>query len=441
MRLLFLFLLPLSWGVLAQHNLEQPLISYELVDTYTQETLVNKWKSASIPQALVPINYDVAVYEVIYSMPWHDGTPVKASGLYYVPQKSTTVVTKKKKREATEGHPMVCYHHGTQVYKDRKVRLGGELAICVGFATDGYLVARPDYIGLGKGEGHHLYHHIETQAGATIYLLRAIEAMNKELEIQQNEQLFVTGYSQGGHASLSFHKTVQKSYKEEFTITASAPMSGAYDLGGVQEGAMFKPYSHPGYLPYLIFSYNEIYNLYDDPKELLIAPYDSLLPPLYTGEYTMHYINRLLPNVPQDILQPVMIARYKTEPEFAFKKALKENSVHDWKPESPVLFCYCEADEQVNYQNSVVTYDRMQELGAQNLRLKRVNKHLGHVDCAAFAAIHSKLFFDSFRKGSKTGKAGPLGKRFLLGLGKGVVAGRHKKARRMEKKADKEPNQ
>jgi hypothetical protein len=44
--------------------------------------------------------------------------------------------------------------------------------------------------------------------------------------------------------------------------------------------------------------------------------------------------------------------------------------------------------------------------------------------------MHTKLFFDSFRKGSKTGKAGPIGKRFLLGLGKGVVAGRVKKARR-----------
>ncbi|MGH1339889.1 MAG: alpha/beta hydrolase family protein [Aureispira sp.] len=432
MRFLTFYLLLLSGGVLAQHNLEQPLISYELVDTYTQETLINKWKSASIPQALAPINYDVAVYEVIYSMPWHDGTPIKASGLYYVPQKNPVATSNKKKREETEGHPMVCYHHGTQIYKDRKVRLGGEQAICVGFATDGYLVARPDYLGLGKGERRHLYHHIETQAGASIYLLRAVKAINEELKIQQNEQLFVTGYSQGGHASLSFHKTVQESYKEEFKVTASVPMSGAYDLGGVQEGTMFKPYSHPGYLPYLIFSYNEIYGLYKDPKELLVAPYDSILPTLYTGEYTMNYINRLLPNIPKDVLQPSMITRYKTEPDFAFKQALKENSVHDWKPERPVLFCYCEADEQVNYQNSIVAYDRMQELGAQNLRLKRVNKHLGHVDCAAFAVMHSKLFFDSFRKGSKTGRAGPLGKRFLLGLGKGVVAGQRKKARRAQ---------
>lgn len=427
MRFQLLFLLLSAWSLQAQQNLEQPLISYELVETYTQETLVTKWKSASIPQALAPINYDVAVYEVIYSTPWHDGTAIKASGLYYVPKKSETIVSKKKKKEETEGHPMLCYHHGTQIYKHRRVRLGGEQAICIGYATDGYLVARPDYLGLGKGEGQHLYHHIETQAGTSIYLLRAIKAINKELNINQNEQLFVTGYSQGGHAALSFQKTVQEEYAKEFPITASAPMSGAYDLSGVQEGTMFKPYSHPGYLPYLIFSYNEIYGLYDHPEELLIAPYDSILPPLYNGEYNMNYINRLIPSVPKDVLQPTMLARYRDEPDFPFKKALQENSVHNWKPERPVLFCYCEADEQVSYLNSIVAYNNMKALGAEHLRIKMVNKHLGHQDCAAFAVMQSKLFFDSFRKGSTKGRMGPLGKRFLLGLGKGVVAGKSRK--------------
>ena len=35
--------------------------------------------------------------------------------------------------------------------RKREVRLGGEQAICIGFAADQYFVVRPDYIGLGKG--------------------------------------------------------------------------------------------------------------------------------------------------------------------------------------------------------------------------------------------------------------------------------------------------
>lgn len=149
MRFLLLFLLPLTFNLIAQPQLEQPLISYELVETYSQETLTTKWKEAKIPQALAPINYAINVYEVLYTMPWHDGTPVQASGLYYVPvlesgdEDDAVTVTQ-------EAHPMLCYHHGTQIRKARRVRLGGEQAICIGFAADGYLVARPLF-GLGQG--------------------------------------------------------------------------------------------------------------------------------------------------------------------------------------------------------------------------------------------------------------------------------------------------
>ena len=93
---------------------------------------------------------------------------------------------------------------------------------------------------------------------------RAIKELNLKIKVSQNDLLFATGYSQGGHATMGFHKTVQEEYSEEFKITASAPMSGAYDLAGVQEETMFKEYSHPGYLPYLFFSFQEVYGFYDN---------------------------------------------------------------------------------------------------------------------------------------------------------------------------------
>lgn len=423
MRFLFaLALLAVPFLAIAQDK----LISYELVRTFTKETLKERWKEQGVPEAIAPVNYTVDVYEVLYYTAWHDGTPIKASGLYYVPRQEGT----------KEALPMVCYHHGTQIKKDRKVKLGGEQAIAIGLATDGYLVARPDYVGLGKGERRHLYHHVPTQAGASMDMLRAVRELNPSLEVTPNEFLFVTGYSQGGHATLSFHKTVQEQYSDEFKITASAPMSGAYDLAGVQEETMFKPYSHPGYLPYLFFSFQEVYGLYDDITDIFKAPYDTILPPVYRGQHTMDYINSLIPNVPKDVVKATVVQEYLDNDDFPFKKALRENSVHDWKPEQPVLLCYCQADEQVSYLNSIVTHETMKNNGAEHIYLKHVNKHLGHNDCALFAVMHTKLFFDSFRKGSKTGRMGPIGKRFLLGIGKGILARKAKKARRAKVKAE-----
>jgi hypothetical protein len=401
------------------------LISYELVKTYTKETLQQRWKEQGVPEVIAPVRYNIDVYELIYRTKWHDGSTIQASGLYFVPRDSTK----------DESMPMVCYHHGTQIKKERKVRLGGEQAICVGFAADGYLVARPDYIGLGKGERRHLYHHVPTQSGASMDMLRAIKELNLKIKVSQNDLLFATGYSQGGHATMGFHKTVQEQYSEEFKITASAPMSGAYDLAGVQEETMFKEYSHPGYLPYLFFSFQEVYGFYDNGAKIFEPPYDTILPPLYKGEHSMGYINRLIPSIPIEVLRPEIIAEYLAKDDFPFKKALRENSVHDWKPERPVLICYCQADEQVTYKNALVAYDKMKANGSAFVRIKHVNKHLGHKDCAMFAVMHTKMFFDSFRKGSKKGTAGPLGKRFLIGIGKSSVAKKAKKRRRLKAKA------
>lgn len=408
---------------------QNKLVSYELVKTFTKEDLKQKWKEQKVPEAIAPVNYSVDVYELVYYTQWHDGTPVKASGLYYVPREEAG--------KEIPALPMVCYHHGTQIVKKRKIKLGGEQAICIGLAADGYLVARPDYIGLGKGERKHLYHHVPTQAGASMDMLRAIKELNTTIKVWQNDMLFATGYSQGGHATMGFHKTVQEKHSDEFKITASAPMSGAYDLAGVQEETMFREYSHPGYLPYLFFSFQEVYNFYEDITVVFKHPYDTILPDLYQGLHSMGYINRLIPSVPKDVIKPEVVTQYLDNDDFPFKKALRENSVHDWKPERPMMICYCQADEQVSYKNALVAHEKMKENGSSVVRLKHVNKHLGHNDCAMFAVMHAKMFFDSFRKGSKKGRQGPVGKRFLLGIGKGIVANKAKKVRKERKKMEK----
>ena len=66
--------------------------------------------------------------------------------------------------------------------------------------------------------------------------------------------------------------------------------------------------------------------------------------------------------------------------------------------------CYCENDEQGLYDNSIVTLNNMNELGAENIRAISAGKKFGHNQCAGFAVIYTKYFFDSFFKGSKKGE-------------------------------------
>ena len=380
---------------------------YSKVDSYSKEQLAAVWKKNHVPQYTSPIKYDVDVYEVEYCSSWLDGSCITASGIYFVP------------KNAGKALPLVCYNHGTQIKKIRDIALKGEQALCVGLATDGYLVAYVDYIGIGKGDGFHIYQHSESEAQASMDMLRAVKVLNPEIGVEWNKMLFLTGYSQGGHAAMSLHKILQERYSDEFTVTASSPMSGAYDMAGVQSEVMFHSYTYPGYLPYLMQGFQEAYHILEGGfATAFLAPYDSLLPGLLDGKHSMGDINDILPSVPLDAIRPEIIALYKTQPDFAFAKALRENSVYDWKPERPMQICYCKADEQVIYKNAIVTFETMKKNGSSTVTLRHSGRRFSHNTCALFSALYTKMYFDSFVKGSEKGKKGPVFKRFVVSLAK-----------------------
>ena len=137
---------------------------------------------------------------------------------------------------------------------------------------------------------------------------------------------------------------------------------------------------------------------------------------MYEGYHSMGQINRLIPAVPKDVVKPEVVQAYLADDNFPFKKALRENSVHDWKPEKLMMLCFCDADEQVSYLNSIIAHKKMIENGSDMITLHRVSEHLGQHDCALFAVMYSKMFFDSIRRGSKRG--GPIFKRAMLILEK-----------------------
>ena len=80
--------------------------------------------------------------------------------------------------------------------------------------------------------------------------------------------------------------------------------------------------------------------------------------------------------------------------------------------------CYCKADEQVNYKNAIAAHKKMRENGAKDVKLKMAGRKFHHNSCAPYATIYSKMFFDSYLKGSKNGKKGPFFRRMLISASK-----------------------
>lgn len=386
--------------------LGEPLSAETLVSLSRQDVEAH-WKKNKIPGFFARISNGIDIAEITYTSAMPDGSPVLASGLLFIP------------RGYAKGRPsMLVYHHGTDLEKERPVNLKGEQTICMVFAADGYLVLMPDYFGLGKGPGMHPYQHAETEAQSSIDMIRAVRALREKLNLDFGEKIFITGYSQGGHAAMSTHKFITERHKDEFKIWASAPMSGAYDMTGAQSTAMYKEYSHPGYLPYIVFGYNAVYRFFENPSQIFRPPYDTLLPPLFDGKHDMGTVNKILPKIPKDVFREEAINAFEKDPEFPFRRLLESNNVHDWKAEEPVMLCYCKADEQVYYKNAFSARDAMKARGSRLVKLRNAGRKFNHGQCAVFSSIYTKYWFDSFRRGSKKGRKGDPMRLLLLELKK-----------------------
>jgi len=383
------------------------LISKQLSKHHSVKSIDSLWKAHKIPKMMLHISNDVDIYEITYKALWIDSTWRIASGLCFVPKGTTSA-------PAT-----VMYGHGTQIEKRRDVSDNdAQQGICLGFATDGYLALYPDYYGIGKGEGYHLYQHSWTEAMSFIYMLYAVEELKSQLNIKTNGQLFLTGYSQGGHACMAAHKYIEALKDPRFVVTASSPMSGAYDMTGEQEKYMYQVYPKPFYLPYLLISYQEAYNIIPgDIYQIFNPPYDTLLKD-YFGEIrdkNFDELNKVLPSIPKDVVKPYWVKEYQNDSTFLFKVKLAENNLYDWKPEAPIQLCYCKGDREVNYANSEKAYKTMIQYGSP-IKDNNLSDHLDHNSCAPFAVLATKYFFDRYKKkGENTNmKELPKFKKFLV---------------------------
>ena len=363
--------------------------SATFIRSYTKDQLDSLLDYNGLPSAFLANKYSIKIYKMNYWSKDAYDTLVPVSGLFVLPDDTCEL-------------PIFDYSHGTISRKsDAPSRVqGAEPYIAMVMASNGYLSIMPDYLGLGDGDGLHPYQHAKTEAYTNIFMLKAIKEYCTTNAILLNNQLFISGYSQGGHAAMSTHRMIEKDFATEFTVTASAPMSGAYDMDNTMVDVMLSnaPYAAPAYLPYLVLSWNPIYNLYSSISDAFKVPYDTTLPPLFNGTKSLGYIEARMPNVPKLIFDSTELNNFTTNLSHPFRLALKDNNSYtNWTPNAPLRMYYCTADQQVSYLNSMVAQDSLKAQGCTTCDAILVNATLDHQDCAQYALLMAKAFFDSLR--------------------------------------------
>ena len=365
------------------------IISYELLHHYTSAQSDSVLAAYDPALLSYPNDYEIEIYKVIYKTIDANDNEVQASGAIVIPINSDIQF------------PLCLYDHGTVVMREEvPSRESEEILIGISYACGGYATALPDYLGMGDSPGLHPYCHAKTEASASVDILRATRNLCEEKQIQLNDQLFIFGYSQGGHAAMATTKDIQENHADEFTITASAPMSGPYDMDGAQTDFVLQdaPYGAPFYLPYLMFAYNEIYDMYDAPSDFLIAPYDQTLPALFDGYHDGWEIDNAMPSIPKQIIKTDVLEDFMNNPENPFRLALIQNDLTNWKPTIPMIMYYCTADELVNYQNAINAQNAFVANGSTTTATYQPSASASHTDCAEPCFIFARNTFDALKE-------------------------------------------
>ena len=380
---LFFGALLLSANVSAQR-----LISDSLLRHYTKNQANALFSNNGIP---ITTNSGFGCYRLVYETLNAQGTDTTiASGLVVVPDTSTCPMA------------IAMYDHGTVTQRtDVPSYLNYESLIVELIAGEGFFALGPDYLGLGVSPGFHPYVHGQSEAQAGVDLIFAAKDFAAQNNIALSNQLFLTGYSQGGHACMATHKLIQENYSGSLTVTASAPGSGPYNMSGIQSAGLANDsfYADPAYIPYLIFSYQSVYgNLYDSVSQFLQHPYDSILPPLYYAQtYSASYLDGLLPNHIDSFVVMSQLTQYMNDSaNDPLRIDLRQNDEYAWVPKSPVQMTYCTEDEQVDYQNTLFTYNYFHAHGDSSATELDGGAYT-HENCVTPAILNMVTLFTTMR--------------------------------------------
>lgn len=347
-----------------------------------------------------PVDNGVEQFKVLYEMPGIDGNPDTVSGAIVIP----TVFDQ-------ENLPLIVYQHPTSTNGPFDVPSSGGFSIgsleSIAYGAFGYVVFATDYLGLGESRGFHPYLHAETEALAGLNMIHAgLEYLEAEDGISwDSTNLFIAGYSQGGHASMALHRMIQESSDVPYNVTAAAHMSGPYSISDVMLETFLNIEStgSVAYMPYTILGYQSSYQtLFDSVSQVFKDPYADTIQNFYAAPYALSVLDGQLQLLlldstgstdARELLQPGFLSQIE-DPGSEISTLFRENDTYDWAPEAPTRLLYCPMDETVPAENALLADSVMRANGAPDVGAVNVNGFVNHVDCTLFAILESIDFFE-----------------------------------------------
>ena len=296
--------------------------------------------------------YAVTSYRIEYLTMDAKGQSVQASGLVSVPDKP-----------AGSKSPVLSYQHGT-IFRDAETPSNNAVAseVSVVMASLGYIVLAPDYVGYGVSRGvPHPYLQSAPMAASVNDFLTAAKTWRSQAGVFDNQQLFMTGYSEGGYATMAAHRALQASNSPHLQqLRVVVPGAGPYNVQATLDSLI------------------EIVRKENKVVGALIRP--GLLRKLGGSaqrEVRRALLKQLIPNDADTTIDSLFLDNFLSDD---VKGTDRISNVHDWRPQVPVHLYHGRDDQTVPYASSTSTLAAMQAQGAGQL--------VTLTDCTAAPSSH-----------------------------------------------------
>jgi hypothetical protein len=300
--------------------------------------------------------YGVHSYRLVYRTVDTRGRPITASGLMVLPDSGARQLS------------VVSFDHGTESYRGdapSKSPTGFEPAPAYTFASAGFAVADPDYLGLGTGPGLQPYLDVPSETTASLDMLRAVRNYLTGHGVSARRDVLATGFSQGASAALGLGRALAHGADPYFRIGALAPISGVYDLPGAEVPAILdgdlvtlNPDPQLGakytvlYAAMGLVAFNRVHPFFTSPSEVFQAPYAGTIETLLDGGHTFQQLADGTPAQLSELLTPRGYALLR-HPTGGLATALRiDSSTCNWTPRVPVRLYYATGDEQAVNANT-----------------------------------------------------------------------------------------
>ncbi len=359
------------------------LVDREVIRVYTREQVKNLLlESGMLPSdATLFIKHGVSAIRITYKTVTPQGEQINASGALVVPNTADPI-------------PMVSFQHGTITNEASAPSnfQSGFTELATLFASAGFILSVPDYLGYGESKHiEHPYEHRASLATACRDMLRASYEYFKEVGVDlPNDKLFLSGYSEGGFATMAMFKLLQEEHPNEFNITAVTVGSGAYNKSATVDWVVNSNENqiHINTFVWVLDVYNKLY-----PQ--LQRPYSYYFNEPYATQIANHGVFTPIETNPSLLLTESFISSYNSGLDTDFIAAVQDNDCFNWKPLAPLRLYHGTDDNLVPYFNSQTAFQAMTQLGATNVELVTITNGT-HESAILDYAMGTFLYFRGF---------------------------------------------